>query len=123
MRVLRKREAERRNMRIRYNKHRQKHKLEPIPYHPLKGEGYTDYVFPMILLSLFTGARKGSVRGLKWRDINFVTKEIIFQAESSKTAKTNVVPMTDKLAVMLSLWKKQNNISDSIIDKLCCADS
>ena len=116
MRVLRKREAERRNMRIRYNKHRQEHKLEPIPYHPLKGEGYTDYVFPMILLSLFTGARKGSVRGLKWRDINFVTKEIIFQAESSKTAKTNVVPMTDKLSVVLSLWKKQNNISNSIVD-------
>ena len=116
MRVLRKRESERRNARIRYNQHRKEHGLAPIDYHPLKGEGYTDYVFPMILLSLFTGARKGSVRGLKWRDINFASKEIVFQAESSKTAKTNIVPMTEKLSMILSLWKKQNNISNSIAD-------
>ena len=116
MKVLKHRETEKRNMRDRYNKHRIAHNLDPISYHPDKSDGYVDYVFPMILLSLFTGARKGSVRGLKWRDVNFAAKEIVFQAENSKTTRTTIVPMTDKLAIVLSRWKKQNNISNSISD-------
>lgn len=112
IKALNEREKQRRGMRERYNKHLVQHGKQPIAGHPAKGEGYTDYVYPMVLLSLMTGARKGSVRGLKWRDIDFENNEIVFQAESSKTARTTVVPMTERLASIMSIWKEQNDIGD-----------
>lgn len=116
VKVLEKRENDKRNARSHANLIRGKGGEAELPEYPAKGEGFVDYVYPMIMLSLFTGARKGSVRGLRWRDINEKDKCVIYQAENSKTGVTTVVPLVPKIMNILLLWKKQNGISDSQSD-------
>jgi len=51
---------------------------------------------------LFTGARNGSIEALKWRDFDFARKTIHFRV--TKGDRPYVVPMSDKLAEMLTAY-------------------
>lgn len=116
---LNKREVEKRKKRENYkNSYTRKYRVDKgLPLIdrecPPFGEGYFDYVFPMICLSLHTGARKGSLIGLKWRDVNFDKKTIVYQGEMSKAGKTILSPINNFLLEVLTKWKKQNEISDA----------
>lgn len=91
--------------------------MPEIPEYPDYGQGYVDYVYPMVMTALLTGGRKGSLRGLKWRDVDFEGSTIIYQGENSKAGNTIIVPMTKKLREILMRWKKQKNITESFEDK------
>jgi integrase len=55
------------------------------------------------LTALFTGARKGAIEELKWKDIDFDRKTIHFYRTSPKDSY--VVPMAEKLAVLLEAYR------------------
>lgn len=90
--ALNNREIHKRTTRDSYNNYLQIHHMQLSPEYPKLGEGYADYVYPMIMTSLLTGGRKGSVRALKWKDVDFEKSYIRFQGENSKAGNTIVVP-------------------------------
>jgi integrase len=94
-----------------------RYREHPVQLYPPLGQGFTDEVMPMILLSLHTGARKGSVLGLRWRDVKFDERMIYYQAEMSKAGNTIPVPMNDVVVDTLMQWRNQHNITDSDKDQ------
>lgn len=70
----------------------------------------------MVCLALHTGARKGSLIGLKWRDINLDRKVITYQGEMSKAGNTILSPINNFLHKVLSKWKRQNEISNTPLE-------
>lgn len=117
--ALDKREADKRDKRENYEKsYTRKYRLQnglPVLDRdcPPVGEGYYDFVYPMVCLALHTGARKGSLIGLKWRDVDFGKRVIVFQGEMSKSGNAIVSPINSFLLEVLSKWKRQNEISDA----------
>jgi len=122
MSALDKREVDKRNKKDNYEKsYTRKYRLQkglPVIDRdcPPVGEGYVDFVYPMISLALHTGARKGSLIGLKWRDVDLEKRVIVFQGEMSKSGNTILSPINSFLHEVLSKWKKQNDISDAPMD-------
>jgi len=117
--ALDKREADKRDKRDNYeNSYTRKYRLQnglPVIEKdcPPIGEGYFDFVYPMISLALHTGARKGSLIGLKWRDVDLGKRVIVFQGEMSKSGNTILSPINSFLHEVLSKWKRQNEITDA----------
>ncbi|KAF0245274.1 MAG: phage integrase family site specific [Planctomycetota bacterium] len=61
---------------------------------------------PVLAAALSTGARRGELLRLCWRDVDFDRKEIIIRAENEKSGRGRVVPLTvDLLAELLALRK------------------
>lgn len=116
VKALDRREKEKRMHREKNNKRLRATGHPEIPPYLPYGEGYCDYVYPMVMLSLLTGGRKGSVRGLKWHDLDFDNDTVIFQGEHAKSGRSIIVPMTPKLKTIMLMWKKQKNIGDSYAD-------
>lgn len=115
--ALERREITKRQKRESCNKHRLAHNLRPLPDYPPIETSFVDYAYPMIAVSLLTGARKGSVRGLKWKDIDLKNNLVIYQAENFKTGISIFSPISASLKKILNKWKTQNQISDSHIDQ------
>ncbi|MBI3272210.1 MAG: site-specific integrase [Planctomycetes bacterium] len=52
---------------------------------------------PLLVAALSTGARRGDLLALRWRDADFDRRELVMRAESEKAGRGRVVPMTDDL--------------------------
>jgi integrase len=74
---------------------------------PVKTGEFVDYLKPLIITALHTGARRGSIFDLEWRDIDFDAKKVILRPEASKTAEAVTVPMDSTLFDTLSKWHEQ----------------
>jgi integrase len=57
------------------------------------------------LTLLLTGARRDSVRMLRWADVDFDRRVIRFS--TAKAGRTYAVPMPDRLAAILAAWREQ----------------
>jgi integrase len=60
---------------------------------------------------MFTGARKGSVEGLRWRDVDFERKRMFFWV--AKGDRPYSVPMSDKLAELLIAYRDGGEVPPS----------
>ncbi|WP_286902876.1 site-specific integrase [Pseudomonas sp. UBA2628] len=69
---------------------------------------YVDHLRPMVLLSLYTGMRRGEVFNLRWCDISFERKLITIDGQTSKSGQTRYVPISTKLFFVLEAWKSQS---------------
>jgi integrase len=69
---------------------------------------FADYLKPMVLLSLYSGLRRGSLFGLKWSDIDFFTKTMTIRPDNDKPEKTLQLPMNSVVVETLTAWKEQN---------------
>jgi integrase len=63
------------------------------------------------LTALFTGARKGSIEALKWDDLDLAKKTIHFRV--TKGDRPYIVPMSDRLAELLTAYKKDDDVPSS----------
>mgnify|MGYP000126745798 CR=1 FL=1 len=57
------------------------------------------------LTLLLTGARRDSVRMLRWADVDFERRVIRFS--TAKAGRTYAVPMPDRLTAILAAWREQ----------------
>ena len=69
---------------------------------------FADYLKPMVLVSLCSGLRQGSLFGLKWDDIDFFTRTMTIRPDNAKPEKILQLPMNSVVVETLTAWKEQN---------------
>jgi len=75
----------------------------------LKESAFIDHLKPMVIVSLNTGIRRGSLFQLLWSDINFQESNLTIRSTSEKTGKLVHIPMSPTLKKTLQAWKDQTN--------------
>jgi integrase len=73
---------------------------------------FADYLRPMVLLSLNTGIRRGSVFGLRWGDIDFQTKTLTLRGDNVKSGKVTRLPLNSVVLEVLTAWRGQSARTD-----------
>jgi integrase len=54
-----------------------------------------------LLLSIFTGLRRGTLEALKWEDVDFVTRVIRISGKTNKSKRDFALPMSDLVHELL----------------------
>jgi integrase len=70
--------------------------LEPEQYRGLL-EALPDYLKPILIMAYWTGCRKSEILGLKWSQIDFLNRQIILEARSTKNNEPRTIPMSEDL--------------------------
>jgi site-specific recombinase XerD len=104
MAALDEREQEMRQGRENHNEWLDERGLEKRALH----KHFTDHLKPMVLLSLSTGIRRGTLFGLEWRDVNFAERILTFREEIEKSDKTRYMHLNDTALDVLCKWKEQS---------------
>ena len=68
-----------------------------------------EYLRDFVYLSLFTGARRGNVGGMRWGDISFELHTWTIRAEDSKNKEPMVIPLSDDAMDILKRRRKATN--------------
>jgi integrase len=105
MAALDEREALMRNGRDSHNLWLKSRGLPEIP--AMIGE-YADYLKPLTIVALNTGARRGALFGLKWGDVDLEKRTVLFTAANAKSEKPLRVPLNTDVAATLIKWKFQS---------------
>jgi integrase len=80
-------------------------KIEPPP--ELNGK-FADYLKPMVLVSLNSGIRRGTLFALRWGDVDFSTGTMTLRAAAVKSGKTTRLPIGSVVIETLASWREQN---------------
>ena len=91
--------------RSRGNQHRLERGYELLP--DLAKDAYADRMYPLVILSLKTGMRRGELFDLEWPSIDFDNKVITVRAETAKSSRVRHIPLSPSALETLSAWKKQ----------------
>lgn len=65
---------------------------------------YADHLYPMVILGLNTGMRKGEILALAWDCVDFEAGLITVRASISKTGKVRRIPINVALRTALDRW-------------------
>jgi len=77
---------------------------------------YADYLKPMVLLSLYTGIRRGNLFSLLWGDVDFNSRTITLRATVSKANKAQDLPINSVAVKVLSAWRDQSkNVANNAL--------
>ncbi len=72
-----------------------------------------DGLYPIVLLALTTGARRGELSTLKWIDVDLDRGEITLR--HTKSGKTRVVPLVEDAQQVLRDWGKTRPIDGGLV--------
>ena len=64
-------------------------------------------LYPAVLLSLHTGLRNGELRLLRWRQIDFIEKQITVGKSKTAGGEGRVVPLSGTAFSVLQDWRRQ----------------
>lgn len=101
---LGKREDARKAARLRGEQWRKEREIEPLGAF----KGYTDHVMPIVLLALNTGLRRGEIRQLTWRDIDFPQQVLTVRAGVAKSGKARHIPLNAEALRVLQSWREDH---------------
>lgn len=76
-----------------------------LPEIPLNG--FSDYLTPMVILTINTGMRRGELFNLQWQDIDFKAKALAIHGAGAKSGKTRILPLNDEALGTLIKWRNQ----------------
>jgi integrase len=79
----------------------------------MKNLAFVDHLKPMVIVSLNTGIRRGSLFRLLWSDIDFQEKNLTIRAVIAKGGRDIQIPMNDLLTKTLEAWKEQTRTDDN----------
>ena len=68
---------------------------------------FVDHLKPMVVISLNTGIRQGSLFQLRWSDIDFQEEILSVSPLAEKTGKLLHIPMNPEVNETLEAWRKQ----------------
>ena len=90
-----------------HNKWLEEREYSPLP--DLKEFAFVDHLKPMVIVSLNTGIRQGSLFDLLWSDINFREKVLTVRPPAEKNKKLIRIQMNSTLIKTLLAWKEQTD--------------
>jgi integrase len=102
-RTLRERDEQLRQRRDNGNKWRRDRHQAALP--DLAARFFSDYLRPMVLLTVNTGLRRGEVLQLKWSDVDLLQRKVIIRGDNAKSGKTRHVPLNDEAVATLQRWQ------------------
>lgn len=73
----------------------------------LDEEGFSDYLTPMVLVSMHTGLRQGELFSLRWDHVDLDRATITVAGDKSKSGKTRHIPLNREALYALVSWKKK----------------
>jgi integrase len=103
--ALDEREERFRTGRDNHNQWSQEREYSTLPN--LRTAHFVDHLKPMIIVSLNTGIRQGSLFRLRWSDIDFQEGILTVRAVNAKNEKMVHIPMNETLTHTLIKWKEQ----------------
>jgi len=103
--ALEAREHRLRSERDRYNEWLLERHMQPLPN--LRLVDYADYLKPMVLLSLYTGMRRGEIFSLEWVDVDFERAMLTVRGTVAKSGNTRHIPLNAAAIDILRSWRKQ----------------
>lgn len=68
---------------------------------------YADRLYPLVILALKTGVRRGELFDLWWNDVDFVNKVLTIRGETAKSNRTRHIPLSPSALGALQAWCKQ----------------
>jgi integrase len=60
----------------------------------------------LVVAALETGARRGELLGLQWRDVNLADRELTIRAENAKDSEVRTIPISTRLVAVLEMAKR-----------------
>jgi len=103
-----KQRAERRN----YIKWCNARKKESPP--EISSKEFTDYLYPMVILALNTGMRRGELFSLSTDDIDLRQKLITIHGYNAKSGSTRHIPLNDEAFSILVAWLNQEQSAELV---------
>lgn len=68
---------------------------------------FSDYLMPMVLLSINTGLRQGELFNLNWEMVDLTGESIIISGDITKNSNSRYIPLNDEaMQIMKQLYKK-----------------
>lgn len=102
--ALKAREDEKRSGRASGNKWRVERKKELLPEFD---KFFVDHLRPMVMVSLFSGVRRGELYKLKWENVNLDACVLVVIGSNAKNKKTRHVPLHPEIVAVLKAWQNQ----------------
>lgn len=81
----------------------------------LSQQPFADYLKPLVLLSLNTGARQGELFRLLWDDIDFERKSIALVMRGKRKSYTRHIPLNKEAFQTLRAWHTMRNLDDALV--------
>jgi integrase len=98
---LRRRQRKTANTRLRERQEKERHQWA--------ANEFTDHVMPIVLVAWNTGLRRGSLLGLTWEAVDLERRQIMVSATTSKSRKTQYLPLNAEALDVLARWKRQGS--------------
>ena len=68
---------------------------------------FTDHLYPITLIALNTGMRRGELFKLDWSNVSLQQRIITVEGQTAKSKKTRHIPMNDEAFHALVTWRNQ----------------
>lgn len=75
---------------------------------------FTDYLRPMILLSINTGLRRGEIFSLRWENVSLERSMLTIEGAYAKNGKTRHIPLNSEAREILKAWGQQTTSTDLV---------
>ncbi len=108
--ALRRRDDWIRNKRRNANGWRRKRHIAELS--DLSDQHYADHLWPMVILTLNTGVRRGEALQLKWADVDLSRNIIVIRGGTAKSGKTRYIPLNSEAVQTLRRWRSTTPSSD-----------
>jgi integrase len=96
-----------RDARDNHNDYLESRDMDVLP--DLNKSAFVDHLKPMVIVSLNTGIRKGSLFQLRWSDIDYQEGILTVQPFAEKSSKLVHIPMNEELKKTLKAWQQQTH--------------
>lgn len=84
-------------------------------YPDLNDAPFIDYLKPLVLLSINTGARRGELFRIQWEDVDFDRKSLALVMRGKRKSYTRHIPLNKEVYETLLAWRKMRPLSDIMI--------
>jgi len=105
MQALAARDDHKRQKRTKANQWRKERRY---PLMPTIGK-YCDHLTPMVLVSIYTGCRRGELLSLTWNQVDLERKLLTLPGSRTKNGQTRIVNLNSAAVATLTQWRKDSN--------------
>lgn len=81
----------------------------------LSQQPFVDYLKPLVLLSLNTGARQGELFRLHWSDIDFDRRSLALVMRGKRKSHTRHIPLNKEAFQTLQAWRSIRSMTDKLV--------